>query len=299
MLAVGLAAGCSSPQEPHGSPVLLNVYWIVGGKPQLVWDMSGSTAAPALPAAQEIDFVFDRLLDGNRIEDTVTQNGVQTTVPKSMPPLTVSWPDMATAMSVPPFSPRVIYNSLPLYGGATSYVGLQATPPGFPAADTVTFALDKTGLTSAYGDQMIGPAQIPVTTAPLAASFLLPSAGDASTAVPPSYRLPVVFNNRTAGTAALAPFVHAEVNGTALPVVLTADATDPTVIYVSPACLPGWPTDVPIVAEVAAGAPDAFGAPLAAAAITTFMATGPQVAGPDGGCPGADAGSGPTDGGRG
>ncbi|HLK92404.1 MAG TPA: hypothetical protein VKZ18_21090 [Polyangia bacterium] len=302
-LAAGLAAGCSSPQEPHGSPVLLNVYWIAAGKSQVVWDMmSGSAATPAPPGAQEIDFVFDRLLDGNRIEDTVTQNGVQTTVPKAMPPITASWPDMATAMGVPPFVNRVIYNSLPLYGGTTAYVAMQPTPLGFPAADTVTFALDKTGLTSAYGDQMTGPAQIPIVTAPLTASFRLPSAGDASTAVPPSYKLPVVFNNRLGETAALAPFIHAEANGTALPLVLTADATDPTIIYLSPAsCLAGWPTDVPIVAEIAAGAPDAFGVPLGAASITTFMATGPKGAGPDGGCPGPDAGgdAGTTDAGRG
>ena len=69
--------------------------------------------------------MFDRLLDGNRIEDTVTQNGMQTTVPKAMPPITVTWPDAATAMSTPPFADQVLYNSEPFYGPATAYVLLQ------------------------------------------------------------------------------------------------------------------------------------------------------------------------------
>jgi hypothetical protein len=291
VLAAAIAAGCSSAQEPHGSPVLLNVFWIVGGHPLQVWSTTSTGVVQAAPAAQEIDFVFDRLLDGNRIEDTVTQNGMQTTVPKAMPPITVSWPDAATVMSTPPFASRVIYNSEPLYGGTTVYVAMQPTPAGFPASDTVTFALDKTGLTSAYGDQMIGPAQISVTTAPLTASFQLPSNGDASTAVPPNYKLPVAFNNRIAGPSAVAPFIHVEASGAALPVTLAADASDPTIVYVSPAsCLAGWPTGVPIVAEVGLGAPDAFGVPMPVAAITTFMASGPTGAAPDGGCPPSDAG---------
>jgi hypothetical protein len=139
---------------------------------------------------------------------------------------------------------------------------------------------------------MTGPAQISVTTAPLAASFRLPANGDASTAVPPNYKLPVIFNNRIAGPAAMQPFIHAEANGVALPLVLSGDTSDPTVVYLSPAsCLGGWPIDVPIVAEVAAGAPDAFGVPLPAAAITTFMATGTAGTAPDGGCPGPDGGA--------
>ena len=105
LLAAPLAtAGCSSNQDPHGSPVLLNVYWVPGGVRTQVWanTSSGSgpdaspQAAPVPAAGQEFDFVFDRLLDGSQIEDTITQNGVQMPVPKATPPVTVSWADAAT-----------------------------------------------------------------------------------------------------------------------------------------------------------------------------------------------------------
>ncbi|HVV48665.1 MAG TPA: hypothetical protein VHO06_03315 [Polyangia bacterium] len=291
LLCAGLAAGCSGAEEPHGSPVLVGVYWIVGGRPMQVWSTSGADAGAATPAAQEVDFVYDRLLDGNRIEDSVTQNGTTIAVPKATPPITVSWADEATAMSAPPFSDRVLYNSEPIYGGTTAYVLLQPTQVGFPSSDTVTFALDKTGLTSAYGDQMTGPAQISVPTGPFAASFRLPSGSDASATVAATFALPVLFTNRVGAASAVAPFIRVRAGGAPLPVTVAVDASDATVVDVSPAsCLGGWPTGVAIEVAVAAGLPDAFGAPMPAGATATFMAAGAAPPAPDGGC-------GPTDGG--
>jgi hypothetical protein len=303
LLAFGLGA-CSSPSEPHGSPVLLGAFWLSAGVKTQIWTVSD----PDLPnvevgaAGQEIDFVFDRLLDGDRIEDTVTQNNMETTVSKAMPPITVTWPDAATAMSTPPFSDQVLYNSepytTPFLGAGTAYVLLKPTVVGFPSSDTVTFTLDKTGLTSAYGDQMVGPGQISTATAAFSASFRLPQASNGSqagsdagsTTVPSSYMLPAVFSNRVAGTSALEPFVKVSANGAALPFALTADATDPTVIYVSPAsCLGGWPAAVPITVRITAGAPDAFGGAMASDATTTFTASGAATATPDGGCGPVDA----------
>ena len=137
---------------------------------------------------------------------------------------------------------------------------------------------------------MIGPAQISVATAALSASFRLPLGSDGSAIVATNYKLPVVFTNRVAGAAAVAPFLHVEANGRPLPVVLTADASDPTVVYLSPAsCLGGWPIGVPIGITVAAGVPDAFGVAMTANATTSFMAAGASGAAPDGGCGGADA----------
>src|SRR5580692_372517 len=194
LLAAALAiASCSSNSDPHGSPVLLYVYWLSGGTRTPVWTNTGSDAstqaAPVPAAGQEVDFVFDRLLDGSRAENT------------AMPPITVGWADAATAMSTPPFSAQVSYNSEPFYGGTTAYVFLQPTEVGFPSSDTIIFSLDKTGLTSAYGDQMIGPAQISVATAPLSVSFRLPSVSDGFATVATSDKLPVVFSSRVAGAA--------------------------------------------------------------------------------------------------
>jgi hypothetical protein len=246
--------------------------------------------ATVQPGGLEVDFVFDRRLDGNRIEDTVTENGVQTTVPKSAPPITVGWPDLATAMSTPPFADQVVYNSEPLYGGSTAFVLLQPLAVGFPSSDTVTFALDKTGLTSAYGDQMTGPATITVATGPFSATFGLPADGDGSTLVPSAFMLPVLFSNRSGSIAQIAPYVQVQAGGRNLPIVLTPNASDPTIVYLSPAsCLGGWPAGVPIQVTLLAGLPDAFGGPLAMTTGTTFMAAGAATPGPDGGCGSADA----------
>ena len=286
VLAAGLTAACSKHEAPHGSPVLLSVQWISGAGKMQVWTPTETGTVQAPAAGQEVDFVFDRLLDGTRIEDVVTQNGVETTVPKSTPPITTSWPDSATVMSAPPFSDQVRYNSEPFYGGATSYVLLRPAMVGFPSSDTITFSLDPTNLTSAYGEPMIGPSEITVITGPFSASFRLPAGTDGSASLPTRFPLPATFSNRVASTASIEPFVRVEANGRPVPVVLKADASDLTVVYLLPAsCLGGWPVGVPIDVTIAAGAPDAFGVAMAADAHTTFMASGVAPAGPDGGCP--------------
>ena len=58
-----------------------------------------------LPVGKTAPFAKE---DGERIEDTVNDQPV----PKANPPITVSWPDMDTVMSVPPFAADVLYNSL-------------------------------------------------------------------------------------------------------------------------------------------------------------------------------------------
>jgi hypothetical protein len=196
-------------------------------------------------------------------------------------------------MSTPPFAAQVSYNSEPYYGNNTSYVLLKPQTVGFPSADTVTFTLDKTGLTSTSGDQMIGPSQISASTGAFSASFRMAqgsSGADAATTVPSNYMLPVVFSNRVASTSSISSFVAVSAAGANLPVVLAIDASDPTVVYASPAsCLGGWPSGVAIEVTIAAGAPDAFGVPMAVAAHTTFTASAGTTARPDGGCGGVDA----------
>jgi hypothetical protein len=286
LLAVGLTAACSSDGPPHGAPGLLSVQWTSGAGKTQIWTPSETDLVQAPAGGRQVDFVFDRLLDGNRIEDVVTQNGLETTVPKATPPITTSWPDAATVMSTPPFSAQVRYNSEPFYGAATSYVLLRPSVVGFPSSDTITFSLDQTSLTSPYGEQMIGPSEITVMTGPFSASFGLPAGSDGSASVPTKFALRAIFSNRVASTASIEPFVQVQANGAPVPVVLTADANDPTLVYLSPAsCLGGWPAGVPVDVTIAAGAPDAFGVAMAADAHTTFMTSGVGPAAPDGGCP--------------
>ena len=104
--------------------------------------------------------------------------------------------------------------------------------------------------------------------------------------MPTNFALPAIFSNRVASTASVEPFVHVEANGLPVPVALAADASDLTIVYLSPAsCLGGWPVGVPIDVTIAAGVPDAFGVAMAGDAHTTFMAAGVAPAAPDGGCP--------------
>jgi hypothetical protein len=290
LIAAGLiGAACSSDGEPHGSPVLTQVYWIAAGNGTLVWtlDPDPNLAATAPAAGQQVDFVFDRRLDGNRVEDTVTVGGVEMTVPKASPPITVGWPDFSSTT----FGDQVLYNSEPIYGGMSAYVLLQPKQVGFPSADTVTFSLDKMGLTSAYGDPMTGPAQIDVATGPLTATFGLPAAIDGSATVPANFRLPILFSNRVGPAADLAPYLQVTTGGRDLPVSLAPSASDPTVVYLSPAtCLGGWPSQAPIAVTLLAGLRDAFGVPLPAPAHATFTASAGATPNPDGGCTAADAG---------
>jgi hypothetical protein len=276
--------GCSSSNSaPHGSPVLTNVYWIAAGQRTLVWSAGqadGGLGVVAPPAGQEVDFVFDRRLDGSKIESTVTYNGVSTQVPVATPPITVSW--TGGADSVPPFSAQVLYNSEPFYGGSTSFVFMRLSSAGFPSSNTVVFALDKTALTSAYNEPMIGPDQVAVATGPLTAAVHTLSTADAASVVPTSFMVPIVFSNRVSA-AAVAPFVHATSGGSAVAVTVTANASDPTVVYATASCAAGWPTTGPVTVSVDSGTPDAFGGPLATPASGTFTAAGTGPSG-DGGC---------------
>ena len=288
-LAMLATFGCDTePEAPHGSPVLLEVLWEIDGIPRVVWSTTPDAAvAQVPPAAFKIDFVFDRRLDGARIEDTV--NNIP--VPKANPPITVGWPDIATVMSDPPFAYDVFYSSLPSWGSGTTSVFVQVHTVGFPSATPVTFTLDPNGLTSVYGEPMVGPTEITVNTEALAVSLPLSTATVAT-----SYRPAIVFSTRGPAEAALKPFVRAVARGQELPFDLTYDAADRKRVLVVPRCGDAWPMGVRVEITVAAGAPDGFGRPLGAA-VTGSLTTAPIAPPPaDGGCGfDPDAGAGPPD----
>jgi hypothetical protein len=289
------AASCSSgaAPEPRGAPVLLKVYWIAGGSPMLAWSPpdqpSPFLASPVPPFASEVDFVFDRRLDGDRIEDTVTVNGVQTTTPKAMAPIEVQWPGMAERPGDPPLKLYVAYNSAGRYGPGTTFVFAKPTPQGFPSSQTLMFVLHPDKLTSIYGEPTEAPEKIPVTTGALTVSIMAPT-----TAATTKFQLPLVFTNRVA-LGATSPFIHVTSGGGAVPYKLLADASQPSRWYVAPAdCLGAWPGDATLVVTVDAGLPDAFGGTLVQNATATFKTgAGPAMqAGatcavevPDGGAP--------------
>ena len=277
--------GCSKGAEaPHGSPVLLEVLCEVEGFTQRVWSRDPDAGVPATVSAatSKVDFVFDRRLDGARIEDTI--DGKPT--PKANPPITVSWPDMAATNGDPPFAADVFYNSLSTFGAGTSYAFVRPQIVGFPSATAITFSLDANGLTSVYGEPMEGPATITVTTSPL--TVTLPNS---SATVPLSYQAAIAFSTRAPGGAAMMPFLDVSTRGVPLPFKLVADLGDARRVYIVPACADGWPTDARIVITAEVGLPDGFGRPLAAAVNGNFMTARIAATPVDGACGPLDAGA--------
>ena len=284
LVAALAAIGCAKqPEAAHGSPVLLQVVWEVAGAPTIVWNRDPDAAvAPLAPAAgSKIDFVFDRRLDGARIEDTVDGSPA----PKANPPITVGWPDLATVMADPPFAANVFYDSLPNWGPGTTSVFVQPIIAGFPSATPVTFTLDPNALTSVYGEPLDGTSMVTVTTSPL--TITLPS-GTAT--VPTDYVAPIVFSTRAPDHRALTTFVHVSAAGQALPFDLLNDARDETRVNLKPlGCL--WPVASRVDISLDAGLPDGFGRPLAAAAKGSFMTAKIASQPVDAGCAPGDAGA--------
>jgi len=299
--AGALGAACGSPSEPHGSPVLTRVYWSASGTQQIVWSAPNDPvplATSVSPFADEVDFVFDRRLDGSRIEDIVTMNGVPVPVPKTPAAIGATWPDIAQRMSDPPFQLVVDYNSVPLFGDQSAYVLARPERPGFPSGDTITFDLLLSSLTSAYGDVATAPGRITVKTMPFAVSIVAPTF-----AVATNYQLPLAFSNRLPPVAAsgASPAIAVTLSGGAVPYKLLADASLPSRWYLAPAdCLGAWPANSTLTVTIEAGLPDAFGAPLAAGATATFATGARSGVLADASCSVADGGAtsdGPPDGG--
>jgi len=260
----------------------------VKGSPTRVWarDADAAVVTTVPPQGSRVDFVFDRRLDGARVEDTVDD----APVPKTDPPIHASWPDMDTVMSDPPFAASVFYNSVGDFGPGTTYAFLTPMSAGFPAATPITFTLDPNGLTSVYGEPMDGPTTITVNTGPF--SVTLPNNGATA---PTSYRVPIVFSTRAPRADALWPFIHVLAGVNPLTFQLKNDNGDSTLLYIIPlGCGGMWPADTEITIFADQGLPDAFGKPLAIPVAGRF-----KTAALGSTCP-ADAGAGdatPSDGG--
>jgi hypothetical protein len=297
-LALAAASACNNaPVAPHGPPTLTQAYWVSSDGQQLVYSSVDSTAIAVAvpPLGAEIDFVFDRRLDGDRIEDTVTVNGVVTTVPKRgdsgapMPPVSVSWPGPGGG-----FDLFVLYNSVARFGGESSYVFARPGLPGFPSDSTLTFKLNREQLTSAYGEPLLplaagSPDSFVVKTAAFAVTINVPAgASGTGASVGTDFKVPLTFNNRVQ-VANLSSLVHVRAPGGEVPFKLLPDTGNSARLYVAPAdCLGAWPGNTAIEVRVDAGFPDAFGGKLAAA-VTASFTTGAGGGNVDASCPLPDA----------
>jgi hypothetical protein len=288
-----VAAACSSTTpQPHGAPVLIGVYWSVGGSRYLAWSPDATDpalVAPVPPYVSEIDFVFNRRLDGSRIEDQVTVDGVTMSLTKTPPPITVDLPQAGAGAAT---TLEVLYNSLAVYGDMSSYAFARPHPAGLPSRTAVTFHLDRASFTSPYDEPLATPDSLSITTGDFTLQLLAPAGDGGAAAVGIDFQLPASFSNRPADVATLAPFVHARAGGRDLPVALLVDARAPTLLYVAPAsCLGAWPGSSTIDVTVDPGLPDAFGVTLAGG-VTASFTTGASPRPPTDTCAGADGGAG-------
>jgi len=362
-LAAAAGPGCGSSETPHGAPVLQSVYWeLIGsglgaacltplhdagaattdggdagdalafddGLPKnqcLVWskDLPADSRATVPPAAAQFNLVFDRVLDGAKIEDTITDGGITRQYPKlnslGVNASPVMWELPADGGGpVPAFSLVVWYNSVPLpfAPAGSSYIYGRARsddlPPdapnstlSFPAHDSVTLKLDHAGITSKYNEPMVGPETIVVDTAPfsLAVSVPAPPPGSTVSYAPINYWLPLEFNNRIHD-----PANHIQVvqNGRILRAEeyqLVTDPLVPTKLTVRPINVrtdppaagdrtthPVWDTGARVEVTVAADLTDVYNTPLGVATTAVFIAGDA----PDGGGPPTDGAGPPIDG---
>jgi hypothetical protein len=290
-------AGCHAG-APHGPPVLLKVYWQVKGQQIAVWTPDGTgVTSPVSPAPTQFNLIYDRVMDGSRIEDTINlPAGGTTQRPKVSPsidggavqpdpPVIVSWPGMDTAVSVPPFSISVWYNSLHLTipdstasemlaAANTSYIYGREVP-SYPSNTPVSLTLLRDHITSEYGEPTLGPDQpIVIQTAPFTLALQSPASP-----VLTNYWLPLPFSNRPVDPGSqLSAYVHVTAAGNPLPFILVPDPDDPTLVNLQPGSgSPNqpdstWPVGTPIDVTVDATLPDIFGAPLGTAAAAVFTA---------------------------
>ena len=280
LVLAGAAGGCRSneSQGPRGAPVLLKMFWRVGGERAAVWSRTtdSNLKASVAPFALEFDLTFQGRLDGRKIEDVVPSDGGTTTRPMEMPPVSVTWPEMSTAPDV--FKLTVGYNSLPLpgSGSGTAYVFGRAAPT-YPSATTLTFHLDAARLTSAYDEPMEGPATIDVRTEPFLVKVTEPTPCPGGSRRPMStdFQLPLTFNNRPLpDDATVAGFIHVTAGDAIVPFRLISDPASPATILVAPAGDNGagrWPAGTRLDVAVDTNLPDYFGVGLSAGGAGSFV----------------------------
>jgi len=305
-LLLAAVAGCGSSDPPHGSPLLLNVYWEVatvassgssGIDLTAVWTKgvdAGDVLPVVSPGPRRFDLIFDKVLDGSKIEDTIDGGGGQVSKTMNLP-VTVSWPGSDAAPDggmATPYKLSVWYNSIPLSlpnhveASGTSYVFAQETP-SFPAGTTLNIHIDKDAITSAYGEVMTGPEDIQVTTEPFTVTPVSPSG-----TVAVNYWALLQFNTRPADPQTiLPPFIHVSAGGKSLAFKLAAEPLDPRLVYLQPAAGQIWPSGATVDVTIDPGLPDLFGSTLGSPAHVTFM---PCIPGDKGmGCVQPDAGTPP------
>ncbi len=322
--ALGAAVmGCGN-SAPHGPPVLQQVYWETrGGVQTLAWSSIPADAdIPKVvsPVATQFDLVLDRVIDGSKVEVTITDGGIsiQRPQPTEKSPVLVYWQDMGAAGS-PTFSLSVWYNSLhlPIAPVNTAYVYGRELP-SYPSNTSISICIDPTKITSEYGEPMAplpadmskdcpvsSPAGAPMVAitvktalfavginAPPVIADTAPTPADAGASapiyVPTNFQIPLQFDNipvdvKTFATG-LPQYLDVRQNGQPLAAgeyQLQASPSDPTLILLEPGSIGVWASGGQLDVTLSADLPDIYGATLGVAQSASFIPC--QLVGQDGG----------------
>jgi len=273
-MVVATMTACGS--KSTGSPVLIGARWKL---PDRTLETLNVADLVVPPGAQRFELVFDRRLDGDKIENgsgSIPQ-------PRANPPVHLSFPGAPSGYGL-----TVVYAS-----NATGGPAIWVTPGGeaaFPSAKTLTFSLDRGNITSTDGTPFTGPSALTVSTAPFSVDILVPPLGAAL----PRSVIPLSFNNAPLATS-VAPHVRVEDGaGNEVPVFVVVDNRNRQLWNVEPLCAGGWPLARALTLVVTTEVTDLYGAALGSEARATFSVPG------DGGatstCVGIDAGAGDASG---
>jgi len=218
-------------------------------------------------------------------------------VPKSMRPVTVTWPgmlDSANQMVQPAgqmYRLVVWYNSvhLPSAPATSSYVYGRETP-SYPSNTPLSINIDADRITSKYDEPMAKVDPIMVTTQPFGV-LINPAPGAAGTAsddagppppgyVPTNFSVPLQFNNipvsadPTMLVAGLPQYLQVRHSGVLLApgqYRLQVSASDPTRVLIQPGSIQVWDSGGTLDVSVSADLPDVYGALLGTQATASFL----------------------------
>lgn len=267
-IGVMLASGCHS--SSGGSPVLIGARWKLAERTVDTLDVPDLVLAPD---AVRLELVFDRRLDGDKIED----GSQEVPQPRADPPVHVTFPG----------SPGTIPLTVVYASNATGGPAIWASPTNseaFPAGRTLTFTLDRTHITGTDGTPFTGPASVTVTTAPFSVDLLVPP----PSAARPSSIIPLSFNNPPAPASVPGHVRVVDGHGATLPVNTYVDNRNRQLWNVEPTCAGGWPAGGALTVVVDATVSDLYGAALGQEASAMFSVA--PVEGGAQGCVSGDAG---------
>jgi hypothetical protein len=266
-MSVLLALGCGSSAKDTGAPHLVSFLAQVPGAPDVDLVLPPDGGASAVSGVAQFKLVFDKLLDGDKIEAVGT--GVQ---PKT-DVISITW------TGAPAGAPAITANTLYDPSGAASITTpapkiLLSPSPGLPSGAQLVIKLDRTKITSKGNTPLAGEDTFNLATQPFAVSTdLMP--GQVAT---PDLTVHLSFTN------ALDPMVASHIRVTAAGAPVAVDVMpDPMDSRNRLVTAKAWPVGQALVLTVDKEAADLFGVKLPEDFSVMFSVQSGDGGAPDGG----------------